>query len=357
MKSYDNIAIFFIVGRPRSGTTLIRTLFDAHPNVCITPECQFIINLFPRYGNIKVWKEKDLIDFQDDLKKQLLFDTWNIDDESLKNTLSGCVGENTYSNICKTVMMQFRSIYPKKDILLFGDKNPGYTIYTEKLLKIFPEAKFIHIIRDYRDNFVSLKNVDFEIPVTSLVVEKWRLFYKKFHRAMQKNPGSHYELIYEEFVKEPEKYMKELLDFTGVDFIPEIFDFYKKKDTLGDDKLSNLVKKYHSSLMKKVNTSRIGLWKKEMSKLQVGIADHTAGRYADILGYEREYKKCNPFIILLALPGITFAQILSCATKIIDHFPYRLRMNILNRWPLALALFVMRIFRPGKYREVKEKLK
>ncbi len=357
MNELNKIPVFFIVGRPRSGTTLIRTLFDAHPNVCITPECQFIINLYPKYGKLKNWNKKELLSFYKDLKLQLLFDTWNLDNDKLKNVLMDCKGTNTYSNICKTIMQQYRSVYPKNEILLFGDKNPGYAIYTEKLLRIFPEAKFIHIIRDYRDNFVSLKNVDFEIPIPSLIVEKWKLFYKKFHKAKLKHPDSHHELIYEEFVKEPEKHMKELCDLTGIDFIPEIFDFYKKKDSLSDDKLSNLVKKYHSSLMEKVNTSRIGLWKKEMSKKQIQLADYTAGKYANILGYKRESEKASPNIKVIAQPGIAYAHLLSYATKVIDHFPYRIRMNILNRWPLALALFVMRIFNPEKYKEVKDSIK
>ncbi|NQU34666.1 MAG: sulfotransferase [Bacteroidetes bacterium] len=52
MEQLNKIPFFFVVGRPRSGTTLLRTLFDAHPNVSFPPECQFIINLYPKYGKI-----------------------------------------------------------------------------------------------------------------------------------------------------------------------------------------------------------------------------------------------------------------------------------------------------------------
>ncbi len=57
------IPIFFVVGRPRSGTTLLRTLFDAHPNVLVPPECQFIINLYPKYGKVTNWSKKNLESF------------------------------------------------------------------------------------------------------------------------------------------------------------------------------------------------------------------------------------------------------------------------------------------------------
>ena len=52
MRTLDRIPIFFIVGRPRSGTTLLRALFETNPNVCFPPECQFIINIYPEYGNL-----------------------------------------------------------------------------------------------------------------------------------------------------------------------------------------------------------------------------------------------------------------------------------------------------------------
>ena len=149
------IPIFFIVGRPRSGTTLLRTLFDAHPNSIVPPECQFIINLFPKYGKITHWHEKDLEEFYSELVKQWLFDLWPLDRQELRENLMACTGEQSYGTICKVVYASYQSVFNHDKILALGDKNPGYAIYTRKLLKIFPKAKFIHIIRDYRDNFLS----------------------------------------------------------------------------------------------------------------------------------------------------------------------------------------------------------
>ncbi len=65
--------------------------------------------------------------------------------------------------------------FSKKDkIIAFGDKNPGYSIYTEKLIKLFPDSKFIYLNRDYRDNFVSLKKSRF-----------WTSFYFHGHIQME----------------------------------------------------------------------------------------------------------------------------------------------------------------------------
>ena len=353
MEDLSKIPFFFIVGRPRSGTTLLRTLFDAHPNVSIPPECQFIINLYPKYGDITNWTEKDLVSFYDDLLPQWLFDTWNMNYVELKKSLLLYTGENTYGTICKVVYKQYNSFFDKKELLYIGDKNPGYAIYSKLLLKIFPEAKFIHIIRDYRDNFVSIKNVDFELPVPSLVVQKWKFFFKKFNKDSAIKPDSYNVIRYEDLAKDPEGSMHKLNEFIGIEYEESIFNFYEKKDEILKTYPPGFIYTYHSSLMHKVNTSKIGVWKKELTPYQVKLMDYTIGSIAEKAGYEREYVKFNLWIVLAALPGRFYAALLYVATIIVDQFPYKLRMAILIKGPLFLAKIYLSIFKPEKLRNLK----
>jgi hypothetical protein len=341
----DLTPFLFVVGRPRSGTTLLRTIFDAHPNVCIPPECHLIINLYPRYGKVMEWNEKAILTFFEDLQRQWLFDTWNVDQDELRDKLLKMKGSNTFGNVCKAVYASHESLFEKNDILLYGDKNPGYAIYTEKLLSIYPNAKFIHIIRDYRDNYVSIKEVDFELPIPSMVVQKWKNFYKRFNRAMVKHPESHRVIRYEDLVSAPEKHIRDLCAFAGIPYIPEMLDFHDKKDKIEQSKAHQLVKKYHRSLMKKINTDRVAIWEQKLSKRTVKIMDTTAGKTAELAGYQRKYKNFNLAIHLLAIPGITCTKILVLLTRIIDHFPYRLRMKILNEWPWKMAGLYLKIFK------------
>lgn len=348
MKVLNEYPIFFIVGRPRSGTTLLRTLFDANPNVCIPPECQFIINLFPKYGKLVHWKKSNFHDFLNDLKGQWLFSTWNIDDEQLLEKLIA-VGESTnYNEVCKLVFMQYKSLFKKDEVLFFGDKNPGYTIYTEQLLEIFPNAKFIHIIRDYRDHFVSIKNVDFDLPYISLIAFKWRLFIKKYREMMEKYPLSHIEIRYEDLVRDPENQMKHLCKFTGINYNQDILNFYLKGDEARKIYPSKLLDKIHSSLFNKISPDKIGVYKSQLSLKQIKIADFTVGKYAELAGYKKVYTGFNLVIILSAIPGITLAKTLQLLTQFVDHLPYHLRARILNRWPLMIARLYLRIFNPDK---------
>ena len=109
----------------------------------------------------------------------------------------------------------------KKDTRLIGDKNPGYSIYPDRLKEILPDAKFIYILRDYRDNYQSIRNIDFELPIVSVVVYKWKHFYRKALQAVKKYPDSFIIVKYEELVSEPETCFQRLCEFLDLEYVPE----------------------------------------------------------------------------------------------------------------------------------------
>jgi hypothetical protein len=351
MEEISHIPFFFIVGRPRSGTTLLQALFDAHPNVRIPWECQLILNLYPKYKDIEYWTEKSLLNFYHDLFHQWQFDAWNIHAEKLKSDILACQGHTSYSVICKEVYSNYISFFEKKEIKSFGDKNHGYTIYIDRLQKLFPDAKFIFITRDYRDNFCSVKNVDFELPVISLVVYKWKYFLKKFIQSSQKHPASCFIIRYEDLVSDPALHFRKLCEFVGIDFTPEVLYFYKKKEEAERIYPTDILKKHHSSLFHPITEENVGKWKKILSERAVKIADFVAGEYAELAGYKRQYEKVNLWIKVQAMPGICYGRMLYCLTAIIDKFPYRLRGKILNRGPLFLARIFLGMFNPKKLKK------
>jgi hypothetical protein len=345
MENMQQVPFFFIIGRPRTGTTLLRSLFDAHPNVLIPWECQFVLNLYPRYGTLERWNHETLEQFHADLLEQWQFSAWNIDHEKLRSDLFACEGKNTYSAVCQVVYLNHISFYPKDNVRIIGDKNHGYTIYTHRLKKLFPDAKFIYILRDYRDNYESVSRMDFELHIVSLVVYKWKYFYKKALQASLEYPGSFCFIRYEDLVTDPEAHFRKLCEFLTIPYIPEVFDFYKMKDKAAEKYPADILQKHHKSLFNPVNTSRIGLWEKSMTDRQVRIADQVAGAYAVKAGYERKCDRYNLWIALLALPGVCYAKFLYFATKIVDKLPYRIREKILSKGPLWLARVFSSLFR------------
>ncbi len=133
-----------------------------------------------------------------------------------------------------------------------------------------------------------------------------------------------------------------------------MLDFYRKKDEVLKVYPSEFITRYHANLANQVNKSRSGIWREKLTPKEIRQVDFAVGSSAEEAGYHREYRRQGVAVGLRALPGIFLAYTLAVLTRIVDKMPYRLRMNVLNKWPLYVAGFYLRLFRPEKYRKLKE---
>ncbi len=338
-----SLPFFFIIGRPRSGTTLLRTLFDAHPEVIIPLESPLIIDLYNKYGKVKIWDKKKLLSFYQDVQNQRKFESWTIDKDRLKDDIFACEGETSFQLLCKIVYYNYISFFDKKDIKLLGDKNPVYSLYsfyTKRLIKIFPEAKFIHITRDYRDNILSIQKVDFEAPILPLLAYRWKYSTKQIKKVKDKHPESFYTIKYEDMVKNPGRHIEKLCNFLGIEYTSSVLEFRRKKDEILKVYSKEQVEEYHKNLFSPINTTKINLWKKQMSERDIKIADMVVGKYAELSGYSRKYKKLNILIYLLILPAIIYGRLWYLLIKFfIDKLPYKTRLRIIKKEPVLAKLY------------------
>ena len=337
MDQKNNIPLFFIIGRPRSGTTLLRLLFESHPNVIIPPESPVILGLYKRYSKLKNWEEKDILNLINNLYKQRYFDLWLFNREQLTAKLLEYTGKNSFDSIIRTLYLLYQSPFPKEKILLIGDKNPGYSMYIRELQKLYPESKFIFINRDYRDNYLSLTNVNFEVPVVPLVVYRWKFAYKQFLKLQKKSPDRFYYLKYEDLATDPQKEFHQLCEYLDIKYDPAVFDFHEKKGEL--EKMyahDPLLQKIHQSLLNPIDQSRIGKWEAGMTDNQVKAADHVAGKYAEKAGYKRKFPKSNLWLSIKFAPLLFYANTIYQMMLASDKLPYRLRNVLLE----TLGIFV-----------------
>lgn len=336
----NTIPFFFIIGRPRTGTTLIRTLFDAHPNVVIPVESPIILNLYFKYKKEKNWTSEKLLNLYQDVIKQKHFDDWTIDKEKLKSDLLECGSKITLFEIFRIIYLNYKSFYKKDNIELIGDKNPYYSIHVKKLIKLFPNSKFLYISRDYRDNFYSLKRVDFEASNSALIAYRWKYTAREILKLKNKYPDKFYNFRYENFVNEPEKYFKEICDFLNLKYYPEVFDFYKKKENVFNIYKDPELIKIHENLMNPVNTGRIGLWKKKLSEREIKISDLVVGRYAELWGYEKRYKKFNIFLYLWILPVLIYGVLIYKLMLLGSYLPYKFNKWMLKKMSIFLKIYL-----------------
>ncbi len=347
------LPFLFIVGRPRTGTTLLRVIFDAHPNVIVPPECQFVVNLYSKYGRKKFWDVKLLERFIQDLAGQWRIEMWNLEEDQLRRNLYALQGKHSYGDICKAVYASYPSLFPNDGLKLLGDKNPGYTIYTQRLLKIFPDARFIYINRDYRDNYVSIREVGFDLAIPSLPAQKWKYFYRKIHRDAALNPSRYHFVRYEDLVMRPEETVRGLCTFAGIPYHPAMLEYHRKKEEFTRDYPPGVLQKYHSGITHGIYTHRLEIWRERLTPRQVRLLDATVGKLAAEAGYGNSYSGGVSAAALAALPGRFLAAGLAIATRVVDKLPAGIRMNILSKGPRAAAMLIYRVFRPQKLEAIR----
>jgi hypothetical protein len=330
------VPMFFILGRPRSGTTLLRTLFDAHPAVKIPPEFPIILPLYQKFHKVKDWDEKTIKSFVDTIFNSpsfnnRKFDNLRIDRDTYTASLMKLEHNGTILDFLKSFNFYSFTLFPKKKIEWIGDKNPLYSIFAKRFLGIFPDAKFICIIRDYRDNYISMKglsDLNLEAAVLSLQVARWRYVVKLFLKCKKKYPERFFIVRYEDLVQRQEEIFRELCSFLNIAYDPVVFDFFKKKEESETMFPKELLEKYHKSLMNPINTGRMDLWKKELTEKEVKTADSIAGKYADLLGYERKYKKLNFWVWLKTRPMTIYSYIIFKIMEYGSYLPAKLSLAL-----------------------------
>jgi len=311
---------------------MLRMLFEAHPNVAIPPESPFIISLYKKYDKITFWDESVIRRFAADLMKQRYFDMWMVPEEKLTARLMKAGGKTTFQAMVKEVCLAYESVYDKDQIQLIGDKNPYYSLYIYRIHKLFPEAKIVHLTRDYRDNYLSLINVNFEVPIVPLVVYRWKFAYRLVRKLKEKTHGKVYSLRYEDLANDPETEFGKLCDFLGIDFDPAVMKFYEKKSVLEQAyKGSNDISIIHKSLLNPISTSRMNLWKTQMTPKQIRMAEAVAGKTGKLAGYEPQYPGFSFATWLQTLPMQIYGWFMYRLLLLGDHLPYHLR-NSLGRF-------------------------
>jgi len=339
---------FFIIGRSRSGTTMLRSMFDAHPNVIIPFESPYIFLLRRKYCKIKIWSKEILLEFYNDLfNTTWKFQIWDIDKEKLKEDLLKCEGKNDYFTICKTVHLNYISVFKKENIKVIGDKTPKYAVKIDTLIRLFPEARFIHIIRDYRDQLHSSLKVDFLDSIIPEILYQWKYSAVLVKKIKAKYPDKIFSIRYEDLVKDPARGFSEICNFLNIPYFESSLDFYKKENEIKNQINLELFNRVQTSLFKPIDDSRIDRWKGNLNEQQLKIADLIAGKTGEMYDYHRSEIKGNFRTKIEICFRLFLVRLYYFYQFILQHLPVGLKRKIKAHVP-PLGVIYYKLFPKDK---------
>lgn len=285
IEKISNVPFLFIMGKGRSGTTLLQSFLNSHSNIVAPPESKFIILLSSKFGNVRKWNETKKKEFVECLYTEFFFlNLWKPNKEELTAFLLSAPTDITYTMMCRLVYYYMRS--DKKNVLLFSDKNPIYPLFYNTILKLFPEAKFIHIVRDPRDNVLShLKT--YNVKNTMFISEQWLITNRLIEQQKLQMPDRYFTLKYETMVADTAKTMADVCSYLNLPYEPGMLQVNKEEAirTYGDQPA--LFQQVHKNIVKPVSTENVAKWKKQMNPEDIAIVQAVTEDYAKKqYGYE-----------------------------------------------------------------------
>lgn len=327
-----NLPFFFILGRPRSGTTLLRTLLDVHPNINIPLENSGMIHLYFKYRKVKNWDGKMLNNLFMDFRDLNFIENWNLNWDHIEAILNQATHKQLkFHEIIRAYYFHYQSEFTKEQIRTLGDKSPLNSLYSLELYKAFPKAKYIHLVRDYRANLASMSKHDVFSPSSTAMLMQWRKSVNQINKLAKEHPENFLQIRYEDLVMDPRTTYEKICRFLQVEYIPELLDPEYRKNAISNIYNNAFIDQWQPDLSGKISTSNIDKWRSELSSGSVCKADYIARKTGHLFHYEPVTHKFGiPFIIITEIKKLLF-HLNELNRYIYDRLPYRMKTRIKNR--------------------------
>lgn len=286
----------FIVGCDRSGTTLLRLMLNQSPILHIPQESKFLVGLQKNqelYGDFT--KPHQRWFFIRDLQtnqatsKTFTFPIFNITIEEAEATLV----EAAPTDFFRAAAAMFTASALKCGKQRWGDKTPHQIEHISFLAKAFPDAKFIHMIRDGRDVVISIRKAGWRGGKILKIARYWKKQVEAGRLAGALLGKSRYfEVYYEQLIEQPEKILKDLCRWLEIEYTPQMLKYYLTAD--------DNIPQEHSSLFeltkKPIDSSRVYAWKQTLSNKEIADFERETAELIDLLGYELKGAKLSLWV-------------------------------------------------------------
>jgi len=238
---YDrNSPLIFIGGVPRSGTTLMRAMLDAHPEVRCGEETRVVPRLLQMRSH---WKKSQ--------KESMRLEEAGLTDDVLASAISSFILE---------VIARHGEPAPR-----LCNKDPFTLKSGQYLRQLFPNSKFLFMVRDGRATVHSI--ISRKVTITGFDLTSYRQCLQKWNAAISAmndeckalGPNNCLPVIYEQLVLHPEKWLRKISNFLGVPWDDKVLHHEEQINKKGGISLSK-VERSSDQVIKPVNLEALSKW-------------------------------------------------------------------------------------------------
>lgn len=211
----------FIVGVARSGTTLLRLMLDAHPEVAIPPETHFLHQAL----ELEAASEDGLREgFAAVVTGSFTWGDFGLDPAAFRRALAAV----RPFTLGAGVRCFYRAYAARHGKARWGDKTPTYTTLVTALLRHLPEARVLHLLRDGRAVAASRRPMAFGPgPSVRAQARDWAEKVRAA-RAAGAGSGRYLEVRYECLVTEPEATLREVCRFLDLPYDTRMLAYHRR---------------------------------------------------------------------------------------------------------------------------------
>lgn len=270
-------APIFVVGNDRSGTTMLRLILDRSAELAIPPESMFLVDFAAarRRGRLgdRAAAERFLRRVWSHPKVQL----WQLP-SGPPELPSGLDHEQAYRF---AVESPFRAYAQAQGKVRWGDKTPWYVHHVEELLAVWPDARFVVLVRDGRDVALSVGRMPWGPNNAWSAARWWAGGIRAGAEAMRRHPEQVMQIRYEDLASDPASLARRIADFCGLSYESDMLAIERSQGT----KVLEDQRDWFTNIWSGINTAPIGKWRTRMGEEDQRVFLSIAGRELEELGY------------------------------------------------------------------------
>ncbi len=271
---------FFIVGSGRSGNTLLRVLLMRLKGVYIPPETYVLGDVARgyRWWRYTPWRYvvyQVLATFE-------YHPNYEYIDISLRDVAADLLSlpreKQSLSRILDTVYRFWAQHDLTAECLVWGDKTPWNAFSMNPISKVFPDSKWIHMLRDGRDAALSYVAAGLQ-PSLEAAATRWTESVLVIEKFAKENPERVMTVRYEDLVQEPEPVLKAVCSYLNLDYSARMLEQVEQKN-LGDAN----EQPHHAKVHQPLSATSIEKWKQEDPEV-IQRLENIMGPTLERLGY------------------------------------------------------------------------